>query len=210
MEKLAITVMNRKGGTGKTTIAAILTQLAITDNRQVIVYDLDEQRNLTDTLTVLGVQNIKHQLGDHDENSDTDIFILDCPPSLSPVTMKAIEFADIVLIPIRPDSYSLANLDILYDEIGKIGKDSQQAALVKNGFNQSLASTQIESLIQERNFPVAGRLPQNQRIINNIAQGTLWSRGMPWDQQAPFFQLYKRVLVAFEHMLKNDIKGMWN
>ena len=209
MEKLAVTVMNRKGGTGKTTIASILTQLAISDNRRVIAYDLDEQRNLTDTLVALGVENIRHQLGKHDEDEDIDIFILDCPPSLSPITMEAIEFADIVLIPIRPDSYSLANLDILYDEIGKIGKVQQQAALVKNGFNQTLASTQIEGLIQSRGFPVAGRLPQNQRIINNIAQGTPWFRGMAWDQQAPFFKLYKQIIVAFDRMLENDVEGMW-
>ena len=209
MEKLAITVMNRKGGTGKTTIASILTQLAISDNKRVIAYDLDEQRNLTDTLVALGIDNIRHQLGKHDEDEDTDVFILDCPPSLSSTTMEAIDFADIVLIPIRPDSYSLANLDILYDEIGKIGKVQQQAALVKNGFNQTLASTQIEGLIQSRGFPVAGRLPQNQRIINNIAQGTSWSRGMPWDQQASFCQLYKRIIIAFERMLGNDVEGMW-
>ena len=68
MEKLAITLFNRKGGTGKTTIAAILAQLAIKDRKRIIMYDLDEQQNLTDTLADVGVFDVRTKIGTEDRS----------------------------------------------------------------------------------------------------------------------------------------------
>ena len=209
MEKLAITLFNRKGGTGKTTIAAILAQLAVKDRKRVIVYDLDEQQNLTDTLNDVGLYDIRNKIGKGDENEDTDIFILDCPPVLNAQTIGAIEFADIVLIPVRPDRYSLSNLEVLYSEVEKIGKARRQAALIKNGFSRTMAATEINNIIYRRSFPVAGSIPQNQWIVNNIASGAIWSTGMSKDQQEPFLDLYKRILKAFDRMIKEDLERMW-
>ena len=209
MEKLAITLFNRKGGTGKTTIAAILAQLAVRDKKKVIVYDLDEQRNLSDTLTDLGLYDIRDRIKKGDENEDADIFIIDCPPALNRVTVEAIEFADIVLIPIKLDRYSLTNLDVIYDEVEKTGKARHQAAIIKNGFTRTMITTEINSIIYRRDFPVAGSIPQNQWIVNNIATGAAWSAGMSQDQQEPFLDLYRRILRAFDRMLKEDLERMW-
>lgn len=209
MEKLAITLFNRKGGTGKTTIAAILAQLATRDKKRVIVYDLDEQQNLSDTLNDVGLYDIRNKIGKGDENEDADIFILDCPPALNSRTVEAIEFADIVLIPIRPDRYSMTNLDVIYSEIEKVGKLKQQAAIIKNAFSRTMITSQIDDIIYRRGFPVAGRLPVNQWIINNIAIGAAWSAGMSQEQQEPFLELYKHILRAFNRMLANDLERMW-
>ncbi len=209
MDKLAITLFNRKGGTGKTTIAAILAQLAINDKKRVVMYDLDEQQNLTDTLADVGNFDVRHEIKKEDETENTDIFILDCPPALNEITVEAIAFADIVLIPVRPDRYSMSNLEIIYREVEKVGKIRHQAALIKNAFSRTMITSQIDEVIHRRGFPVAGRLPQNQWIVNNIAMGAPWYTGMSQDQQEPFLELYRTILHAFKKMLKGNIKRMW-
>ena len=49
-EKLAITICNYKGGVGKSTLSLIISQIAAQDGVKVLAIDLDEQRNLAETL----------------------------------------------------------------------------------------------------------------------------------------------------------------
>lgn len=46
---------------------------------------------------------------------DYDIIVLDCNPSSSFLTRTAIENATDILIPVRPDRYSLLGLDLIYE-----------------------------------------------------------------------------------------------
>ena len=50
MSKIAVAVLNRKGGVGKTTLAVILSQIALVRHNKVLAVDLDPSRNFSDAL----------------------------------------------------------------------------------------------------------------------------------------------------------------
>ena len=215
MEKLAICMLNHKGGVGKTTAALILTEIAVMKGLRVLVVDLDEQKNLMDSIrfahSYLKDTNIKVQdtLSPADADQDFDLFIIDCPPRLDRITQNAVDFSDVILIPVRGDLYSLTNLGVVYDFIEKTNKMSSQSAILKNGFGQTQISRSIENLIQEKGYAVAGRWPINNHIPNNVASGRLWLTGMTKAQQSPFSNTYKKICLAWSRLQAKNFNGTW-
>ena len=177
-----ISIINQKGGVGKTTtavnLAAGLSQL----NKKVLVVDLDPQGNAT---TGLGLSNLedtensiygalngtkeikdvikktnfnnldlvtsnvdlsgieietaedqkrafilKKKLGDLVENNPNkyDYVLIDCPPSLSLLTVMALVTSDSLLVPLQTEFFALEGLTQLMKTIERI----------KSNLNQSL------------------------------------------------------------------------
>lgn len=54
---------------------------------------------------------LKKRLAELDENEDYKIIILDCPPSLSLVTINAFVAADYIFVPVVPEVYPLRGLE---------------------------------------------------------------------------------------------------
>ena len=63
-----------------------------------------------------------------------DYILIDCPPSLSLLTINALNAADRVIIPLQMEVLSLQGLDLIIDTVAKI----------KNVFNDNL---QVEGLL---------------------------------------------------------------
>ena len=85
MSKIAVAVMNRKGGVGKTTIALILAEIALIRQNKVLAIDLDSQRNFSDGLSFIknyfkGSLRIKDTIEDSDADAPEEWIIIDCPP----------------------------------------------------------------------------------------------------------------------------------
>ena len=83
MEKLAVAVINHKGGVGKTTLSLILTQMALMKRHRVLAVDLDPQRNFTDALSFIrgyfkGSLRMKGALAPEDAEAPEDWIVLDC------------------------------------------------------------------------------------------------------------------------------------
>ena len=126
---ICISVINMKGGVGKTTIAALLARYAARDlRRQVLAIDLDPQANLSQAL--MGAAGYRRFLDDQ-EPSIVEVFNGYRPPSSSSPSAGALNIADVVqtsfptnlrIIPsrfdfsdnllsaIRPDTRCLARL----------------------------------------------------------------------------------------------------
>ena len=212
MEKIAIAVTNHKGGVGKTTIAHILSQIIAQNNKmKVIAYDLDPQRNLTDSLSLVDFPNleIKHGIGEKDETLDANAFIIDCPPALNSIVEDAISFADIVLVPVFADLYSVTNLDVLFRRIKEMGKIDSQIALVKNCLDETILSRDLDDFLTEKHYPVAGRLPRNRLIRSNISNGNVWNYRVRSVNQTPFISLLERTRKAFNALLAGKTEQAW-
>lgn len=212
---LAVCTINHKGGVGKTTAALILAQTAAINGLKVLAVDLDPQKNLTDSIKFaheyLKDSNIilSDTLRASDAKKDFDLFVIDCPPRLEDVTRRAVDFADIIIIPVKGDLYSLTNLGVVYDFIEKANKIPAQAALLKNGFEQTQTARSIEGLIQDKGYSIAGRWPINNHIPNNVASGRPWWSRMTKDQQAPFVMTYKKIWSAWGKLQAGDIINTW-
>jgi len=204
-------MINHKGGVGKTTLALILSQIALEKGVKVAAVDLDPQRNFTDAMALVreryeGSLKVTDQI-----NDDGDVIILDCPPALNEVTRAALEFADIVLVPVNPDMFSLLNLGVVYDFGKRHEKAPEQLAIVKVGFSvkiKGLAEIAATALAGNQ-YAVAGDIPVNKLIPYNIVSGRLWSAGIPMPARAPYKNLYEKTLKAYKSMLDGNIKGAW-
>ena len=210
-EPLAVAIVNHKGGVGKTTIAHILSQIAVQRGHKVTAYDLDEQRNLTDSLSLveLATLKIKTKIDKGDEDDGSEVYILDCPPALSAMTDDAIDFADIVLVPVFPNLYSVTNLDMLYTRVKNLGKISEQIAIVKNCFDETALTRDLEAFLSKKAYCIAGRLPQNRRIRANISNGLIWNHAMDARTQTPFINLFDRTLQAFKMLMAKKPGKAW-
>lgn len=214
MEKIAVAAINHKGGVGKTTLAIILAQLALIRRHRVLAIDLDPQHNLTDGLSAImkyfkDSLRVKQELEPGDAEAQEDWIILDCSPALNKTARQAMDFADIIIVPVRPDFFSLSNLDVLYSFAAKSSKDANQLPLVKVGYDASRLSRVTEQRLTDKGYPVAGRIPINRNIPYNIGLGRIWSTGLTAEARAPYEQMYNRIMEAYGRMLGGDFAGAW-
>ena len=223
VKKIAVALINHKGGVGKTTLAVILAQIAL-DCRagkytpKVAAVDLDLQRNFTDAMNLVA-DNYGDSLIITDRITDeADVIILDCPPALDKVTAGAIDFSDITLIPVRPDMFSLTNLGVVYQFGEKHGKSDEQMPIVKVGFRPKSAANakggnSMSDIANEAlatcAYPVAGEVAVNGLIPYNIASGRGWSYGMQQGNRQQYITLYDSILGAYEKLLHGE-DGAWS
>lgn len=112
---MIISILNQKGGTGKTTLAVNITREYTRRRKTALLVDSDSQGSalrwhersggdLID-LTCLPVNTL-----DKDVVKFTDRYeriVIDGVPRVSPLTIAAIKVADLILIPVQPSPYDI-------------------------------------------------------------------------------------------------------
>ena len=216
MSKIAVAVLNRKGGVGKTTIAVILAEIALVRHNRVLAVDLDPSRNFSDALGFMRNYfrtslRVKNTLDDTDADAPEEWIVIDCPPNLEEDSKHAIDFADIVVVPVRPDFFSLSNLGTMYAAAKKSGKEKAQLPLVKVGYDTSVMTKIANQLISERDYPVAEDLPLHKHIPYNITSGRVWSTGLIARSRQPYERLYDKIIAAVDRLSTGitDINEVW-
>ncbi|MFY0686649.1 MAG: ParA family protein [Cyclobacteriaceae bacterium] len=158
---MIITVINQKGGTGKTTTTVNVGAALAKSKQNVMLVDFDPQGNLSYSLGVndfeFGVRDVLSssvgwadileeregmyiapsdqrlsalKFGTKDPEftlrkslevaHDFDYVLIDCPPSLSLLTINALAAADRVLIPIQLDVFSIQGLVQILDTVNEV------------------------------------------------------------------------------------------
>lgn len=110
---MIISVLNQKGGVGKTTTTLNLGAALAASGARVLLCDLDLQRDLAAYEDTVGGPNLQFEVSDAEHlsslltNSKTDakhdFVLLDCPPSLSDETAMALKVAHFVLVPVAAE-----------------------------------------------------------------------------------------------------------
>ena len=218
MSKIAVAVFNRKGGVGKTTLAVILAQIALIRHNRVLAVDLDPSGNFTSAFGFLKNTSfkdsfrVKNTLEDSDAECPEDWIIIDCPPSLDDATKNAINFADITIIPVRPDYFSLSPVAMITAMAEKhYEKSRSQLPLVKVGFDTSSMAKVANQIINDGGYPVAEELALHKSIPYNISSGRIWSMGLTARSRQPYESLYRKINKAIERLTdgETDIHAVW-
>ena len=218
MSKIAIAVFNRKGGVGKTTVAVILAQIALIRHNRVLAVDLDPSGNFTSAFGFLKNTSFKdsfrtkNTLEDSDADCPEDWIVIDCPPVLDDTTKHAMDFADVTIIPVRPDYFSLSPVGLITAIAEKhYGKSRSQLPLVKVGFDTSSMAKVANQIINDKGYPVAEELALHKSIPYNISSGRIWSVGLTARSRQPYESLYRKIIKAIERMNEGetDVHEVW-
>lgn len=218
MSEIAVAVFNRKGGVGKTTIAVILAELALVHGKRLLAVDLDPSRNFSTALDFLKESSfkdslrVKTDLDDSDADAPEEWIVIDCPPALDDSSKHAIDFADITVIPVRPDYFSVLPLGLI-DSLAedKYGKSRSQLPLVKLGFDNSSMSKVANQVIAESGHPVAEDIALHKSIPYNITSGKIWSMGLAARFRLPYESMYLKIENAMNRLQNGmtDIYEVW-
>ncbi len=166
-----IAVAQRKGGAGKSTIAANLAAAYAEEGARVALLDIDPQRTLARWDAVRGKSAKARPL--HFEaptgwrlpgildrlRRESDVVLLDTAPHDDSDARTAVRAADLVLVPLQPSAADLWSMDATLDLAKKEGRPVMLA------LNRAPASgrllDQVKAQIGERGLPLAGTVLGN-------------------------------------------------
>lgn len=126
-----ITVLSRKGGSGKTTLSVNLALTAFLAGRKVMLADIDPQRSASDTLRartepgptlVDGVVGKLFHARSTAMREDYDYLFIDTPASPEADVAQAVNLADLCLVVGRPSFLDLAPIVRSAEAVRRLGK----------------------------------------------------------------------------------------
>ena len=207
MDKKIISVINQKGGVGKTTTVINLAAGLSMKGKKVLVIDLDPQGNATTGLglsntansdtTIYNVLNGNKKISEviqatsftnlnlitsnvdlsglevetagdsrrafklkdeltailNDSNASYDYILIDCPPSLSLLTIMALVASDALVVPLQTEFFALEGLTQLMKTIERI----------KNNLNPELSIRGILLTMYDRRNKLSGEVEKEAR-----------------------------------------------
>lgn len=179
-----ITIAQRKGGAGKTTLAAQLAVVWTRGGARVAVLDIDPQASLSAWVGLrrerLGASEIGFEFAAlpgwraetwiADQTRQADFVLIDSPPHIEPEARVAVRAAGLVLVPVQPSPLDLwateATLAMARDE-------RRQALAVLNRVPpRSSVTARIAAALSQAGAEVAtARIGNRIALVQAMAQG---------------------------------------
>lgn len=158
-----ITLAARKGGSGKSTIAASLAAAAYQDGHGVVILDLDPQQSLKDWHDRRELPGIHYRADDADTladrlarihaHRDTGVVIIDTAGDFTPTVTAALRESDLTLIPVKPSIVDVTAVQRTVEGLRTLGKE--HAFVVSQAMPQAPARVEEAARILVRTAPLA-------------------------------------------------------
>ena len=140
---MRISVLNQKGGVGKTTLALHLAAAYAAEKRNVLVVDADPQGSALDwaasrehdaPFPIVGLPHDQLHKEVRRIDGGVDVTIIDGPPRVSSVARSAIVAADMVVVPVQPSPYDVWAAQEIVDLVreARVFKETLKAAFAVN------------------------------------------------------------------------------
>jgi len=157
---VTISILNQKGGSGKTTLATNIASGLTCIGGRVLLVDTDPQGSARDWraanenggLPVIGLDRPSLSKDLRDFSKPYDIVVIDGAPQLKEMAAAAIKISDAILIPVQPSPYDIwatADLVELIKARQEITDGKTQAAFIVSRAiqNTKLSNEVFEALI---------------------------------------------------------------
>ena len=165
-----ISLVNQKGGVGKTTVAVHLTHWLRAQSYSVLLVDTDLQQSSANWLRSMGIEaKVFFQPEDiltllYDLADSYDFLIVDAPANLNKVTQNIFVVSDVVLIPCKPsglDTNSSVQLIKYLQESKQVSFFDKNVAFF---INLAVANTRL--LADSQEFLVESGFPFYKTVIH--------------------------------------------
>jgi len=218
-----ISVLNQKGGAGKTTIATHLAKAYQILGNEVLLIDSDPQGSARDwaasnenqPVSVIGIDRPNIEKSILTISKGKDIIVIDGAPQIAELSVSAIKASNFILIPVQPSPYDLWATSDLVDLVKQrmeITEGRVQAAfVVSRVIKGTKMSKQIAQVISGYDLPVL-----NTRITQRVVYPSSASNGLTAFDIDPhseasndFMNLIKEIedmrIKLFPHILNHSI-----
>jgi len=181
-----ITIINPKGGVGKTTLTLNLGLFLAAQSQTVVFVDLDPLNSLSDWLsrrpkTLPQIKCIKSNcnkfsIDDFAAGDENITYLIDCPAAMDQQQIsKLLNISDIFLIPVNPSPVDLGALTRFVFKLAAIDGDilnSKPIALIANrSKSYTRLHSDILSKIEKLKIPLIGTLRDTQNYTLPASQG---------------------------------------
>jgi len=127
---MVISLVNQKGGVGKTTVAINLASGLALRGFSVLLVDSDPQGSVLQWYSIqneefLEVERLAQRFdsaGFRKRTSKHDYVVIDAPPAISDITIDVLDATDLVLIPVGPSALDLWSSKRILDLLAKSRK----------------------------------------------------------------------------------------
>ncbi len=166
---MIISVLNQKGGVGKTTLSIHIASTLALDNNSVLLVDADTQRSALDwaasregeqLFSVVGIPSPHIHKEVKLLSPRYDYIIIDGPPRVHTVARSIIAASDFIVIPVQPSPYDIWSAEEIVKLIEEVRDTFGDERVVKAAFviNRKIANTvlgrEITEFLNAYPFPV--------------------------------------------------------
>lgn len=181
-----ITVVNQKGGSGKTTVSMQLAGTIAYKKKKVLVVDADPQgtairwaASASDDSTfpaaVIGLSNATEKV--HREVKkfieDYDFIIIDCPPAAdSPIPQSALLIADLALVPILPsplDIWATVGIKLVIENVMTINEELVARLILNQCQPKTTLTQETQEVLAEFGIPLLKTQIQQRQVYRQSA-----------------------------------------
>jgi chromosome partitioning protein len=213
---MIITVVNQKGGVGKTFTACVLAQLFEIADKRVVVADMDTQKNSVDYLQTMqglpvfpsiDVFASPDAVPNFNELRGYDVIVIDTPPQVSsaPAVLKVIARSDAFIVPFPLQRHALYGVEntIAILPAGRPVLPVCQVPTSRTIEREKLLAL-VQSKLGQKNgdvMPVA-TLPVYSRVEFNLSERHDFFYRLTEREYEKFETFYKRVEEMLEAVRK--------
>lgn len=174
-----ITIYNNKGGVGKTTLSIALYHAFLKSELKCLLVDLDPQQSIINVKSQIDADWKTIATINADEINKYDLSIIDTKPDLTPQTKKAIQIANIILIPFTPSGLDAIATVQTVQAIRKIDDKAEIFAVLNMVVSGSNYNDDIRDILTKNNIPVLScqigqRIAYKKTILNT---GNIYKEG---------------------------------
>lgn len=178
-----ISILNQKGGTGKTTTTTNLAYSLKLKGYKVLIVDSDPQGSSRDwnnetggnVVPVIGLDRPSLAKDIQAIGGDYDFIVIDGAPQLSNQMIAAIKVSNMVVIPVQPSPYDVWATGPLVEAIQQrqeLGVDIKSAFIISRAIKNTNLAKEVKEVLQEYNIKVFGNgTTQRVSYSNSAANG---------------------------------------
>lgn len=185
---MIISILNQKGGVGKTTLSVHIASTLALAGYSVLLVDADQQKSSLDwaatrtedpIFPVVGISTAAIHREIKLLKDKHDFIIIDGPPRVYEVARSVIAASDIVIIPVQPSPYDVWAAKEIIDLVNEVKATLQGLKKIKSAFiinrkipNSVIGRDVIEALEQYKTKILESHICQRLTYAETAASGT--------------------------------------